>query len=166
MKRNAAFRAGAAVTLLMGVGLASVSVAGASQRNDDGPALFAQTDSATGNSIISYNRASDGSISYFATYPTFGLGAVASGATADPLASQDGLALINNGNELVATNPGSNTISVFAVDGARLNFLEQLPSGGLFPNSVSSSGDLVAVLNSGERDRSPSSAGTTTASWR
>ena len=149
MKRNAAFRAGAAVTLLMGVGLASVSVAGASQRNDDGPALFAQTDSATGNSIISYNRASDGSISYFATYPTFGLGAVASGATADPLASQDGLALINNGNELVATNPGSNTISVFAVDGARLNFLEQLPSGGLFPNSVSSSGDLVAVLNSG-----------------
>jgi len=149
MKRNAALRAGAALTLLMGVGLATVSVAGASPRHDDGHALFAQTDSATGNSIISYTRASDGTISYFATYPTNGLGAVATGATADPLASQGGLTLINDDKELVAVNPGSNTISVFAVDGARLDFLQQLASGGLFPDSVSASGNLVAVLNAG-----------------
>jgi len=149
MKRFAILRFGAALTLLTGVGLAGVSVAGASPRHDQGHALFAETDSSTGNSIITYTRASDGTVSYYATYPTLGLGAVAPGATADPLASQGGLSLINNGNELVATNPGSDTITVFAVEGAQLDFLAQLPSGGLFPNSVSSSGDLVAVLNAG-----------------
>jgi len=149
VKKNAAFRAGAAVALLMGVGLVGVSSAGASPRHESGHALFAETDAATGNSVISYTRATDGTISYFATYPTGGLGATATGATADPLASQGGLSLINNGNELVATNPGGNTISVFAVEGARLELLAQLPSGGTFPNSVSTSGELVAVLNAG-----------------
>jgi len=149
MKRNATLRVGAALSLVMGVGLASVSVAGASSRHEARHALFAETDSTSGSSVISYARASDGTISYFGTYPTFGLGAVASGATADPLASQGGLSLINNGEELMATNPGSDSITVFSVDGARLSFLEQVASGGLFPNSISSSGSLVAVLNSG-----------------
>lgn len=149
MKRNAALRAGAAVTLLLGIALTSVSVAGASSGNGQGHALFAETDSTSGNSIVSYTRDSNGSISYFATYPTQGQGAVAPGAVADPLASQGGLSLINGGKELVATNPGSNTVSVFEVHGARLHFLAQVPSGGSFPSSVSSSGDLVAVLNSG-----------------
>ena len=36
----------------------------------------------------------------------------------DPLASQGGLALINNATELVATNPGSDTVSLFKVHGA------------------------------------------------
>jgi hypothetical protein len=133
----------------MGVGLASVSVAGASSRHGARHALFAETDSTSGNRVITYARASDGTISYFRSYPTFGRGAVASGATADPLASQGGLALVNNGEELIATNPGSDSITVFSVDGTRLSSLEQLASGGPFPNSVASSSNLVAVLNSG-----------------
>jgi 6-phosphogluconolactonase (cycloisomerase 2 family) len=149
MKRTALLRAAAAVSLVSGLGLASVSVAGASPRDEGRHALFVETDSPNANSVISYWRASDGTVSYYRTYPTLGLGAAATGATADPLASQGGLALINGGRELVATNPGSDTVSVFAVDGARLDFLEQIPSGGLFPDSVAASGDLVAVLNSG-----------------
>ena len=149
MKRIAALRVATTATLLMGVGLAGVSAAGASSRHETGHALFAETDSPSGNSIISYLRASDGTIAYYHTYSTYGLGAVATGASADPLASQGGLALINDGRELVATNPGSNTVSVFAVDGARLEFLQQIASGGQFPNSVSSSGEFVTVLNSG-----------------
>jgi 6-phosphogluconolactonase (cycloisomerase 2 family) len=149
MKKNSTLRAAAALSLVMGVGLVTVSAAGASSRHEERHALFAETDSLSANSVISYLRASDGTISYVRTYLTFGLGAVASGATADPLASQSGLALVNGGQELIATNPGSNSISVFSVDGAHLNFQEQLPSGGAFPNSVASYGDLVAVLNSG-----------------
>ncbi len=149
MKRTALLRAFAAGSLVMGVGVATISTAGASPRAEQHHALFAETDSPSGNTVISYHRGSDGTISYFRTYPTLGLGAVASGATADPLASQSGLALINDGQELVATNPGSNSITVFAVSGPRLDFLAQVPSGGAFPVSVSSFGNLVAVLNAG-----------------
>lgn len=149
MKRHALLRAAAAGSLVIGVAVATISTAGASPRHEQRQALFAETDSTSGNTVISYLRASDGTISYFDTYSTYGLGAVASGATADPLASQSGLALIDGGRELVATNPGSNSISVFSVDGPRLRFLAQMASGGSFPVSVSSYGDLVAVLNAG-----------------
>jgi 6-phosphogluconolactonase (cycloisomerase 2 family) len=57
--------------------------------------------------------------------------------------------LANNGQDLIATNAGSDTVSVFAVDGTYLTLLERLPSGGLFPDSVSSNGRFVAVLNAG-----------------
>ena len=149
MKSNATLRAAVAVTMFAGVTLASVSVASASPRDEGRHALFVETDNPSGNTIISYVRGPDGALTMFQTYPTYGLGGVALGASADPLASQGGLALINSGQELVATNPGSDSISVFEVNGARLHFLGQLSSGGLFPNSVATFGDLVTVLNSG-----------------
>src|SRR5665213_2893206 len=64
-------------------------------------------------------------------------------------ASQGGLALVDNGAELIATNPGSNTVSVFDVDGPYLRLDQQIPSGGSFPVSITSHDGLVAVLNSG-----------------
>jgi 6-phosphogluconolactonase (cycloisomerase 2 family) len=99
--------------------------------------------------VLSYARGTDGTVSYIATYPTGGLGGVAAGAVADPLASQGGLTLVNNGADLIAVNPGSNTVSVFAVEGAYLRLVQQIASGGTFPNSVTSHGNLVAVLNAG-----------------
>ena len=83
------------------------------------------------------------------SYLTGGNGATAANATADPLASQDGLVLANNGRILIATNPGSDTVTVFAVDGTHLTPTQQIPSGGLFPDSIATSGRYVAVLNAG-----------------
>jgi 6-phosphogluconolactonase (cycloisomerase 2 family) len=57
--------------------------------------------------------------------------------------------LANNGADLLATNAGSDTVSVFAVDGTALRLIQQIPSGGLFPDSLASSGRYVAVLNAG-----------------
>jgi DNA-binding beta-propeller fold protein YncE len=48
---------------------------------------------------------------------------------------------------LFAVNAGSNTVSVFAVHGARLQLREVLPSGGRFPVSVAVHDHLVYVLN-------------------
>jgi len=151
MKRTATIRAAAAASLVasVGLGIVTAGAAGASPRDHEGHALFAETDAASGNSVISYLRAPDGTVSYAHTYLTGGLGATATGASADPLASQGGLALIDGGRELVATNPGSNTVTLFSVEGARLVWRQQIASGGLFPNSVTSRGDLVTVLNSG-----------------
>jgi len=151
MRSLRSLRALGAGLIVSGAVLATGAVAGAAPHRDDhrSPhALFVETDRAQ-NSVISYVRGADGSVAYRGTYSTGGLGATATGATADPLASQGGLALVDNGRELIAVNPGSDTVSVFDVDGARLSLRQQVSSQGDFPVSVSAYGDLVAVLNAG-----------------
>jgi len=142
---------GAGALILATGFLASTSFAGATSAKDQAPsshALFVETDQAS-NTVLSYTRGTDGSVSYVATYPTGGAGAAAASSAADPLASQGGLALVDHGKELIATNPGSNSVSVFAVDGPYLHLVQQVPSGGSFPVSITSHNDLVAVLNAG-----------------
>ena len=121
----------------------------ASASPDPGHAVFLETDQVSGNQILSYDRSTDGSVSYAGTFATGGDGATAAGATADPLASQGGLALVDGGRDLVAVNAGSDTISVFSVRGSWLELTQTIASGGEFPVSVTSSGSTVAVLNSG-----------------
>ena len=154
MKLRTPLRAVSAGVLVLGLGFIAVGTAGASTPrtfNQWGhrQALFVETDASSGNSVLSYRQATDGTISYAGTYATGGLGATSAGASADPLASQGGLALANDGANLIATNPGSDTVTVFSVDGTHLNVEQQLPSGGLFPDSIATSGRLVSVLNAG-----------------
>jgi hypothetical protein len=49
----------------------------------------------------------------------------------------------------MAVNAGSDTVSVFRVDGSRLFLSEIVASGGDFPASIAVHGNLVYVLNSG-----------------
>lgn len=112
-------------------------------------ALFVQTEGLSGNEILSYNRAPNGTLSPAGTFPTGGLGGHAVTAVADPLGSQGSLRLVDNDSFLIASNAGSNTVSLFAVRGARLTLLQIIASGGEFPVSIASDGPFVAVLNSG-----------------
>ncbi len=153
MKLRTPLRFASAGALALGLAIVASGGAGASAPrefsfNGPHPALFVETD-ASANSVLSYRQATDGTISYAGSYLTGGSGATAIGATADPLASQDGLVLANNGANLIAANPGSNTVTVFAVQGTHLTAVQQIPSGGLFPDSIATSGRLVAVLNAG-----------------
>ncbi|MGH9020500.1 MAG: lactonase family protein [Acidimicrobiales bacterium] len=141
-------RALVAFALTIGVGLAAASAAGADPGDHAGHAVFALTDQAT-NSVVSYSRSSDGSLAYAGTYATGGAGESASGAAADPLASQGGLALAEGGHVLLAVNSGSNTVSAFDVNGSSLRLVQQVPSFGSFPVSISVHGNVAAVLNSG-----------------
>jgi 6-phosphogluconolactonase (cycloisomerase 2 family) len=150
MKSKFPLRALTAASIMVGLGLGTTgAIAGADTPRGEVHAVFALTDSTSGNSVLSYLAGSDGTISYAGNYSTGGLGLGAAGAVADPLASQGGLALIDDGNELVAVNSGSNTVSVFSVSGTQLRLLQIVPSGGLFPNSIATSGNLVTVLNAG-----------------
>ena len=65
----------------------------------------------------------------------------------DHLASQGSLTYDSRHSALYAVNAGSNTVSVFAVDGDRLTLRELVPSGGDFPVSIAAHGDLAYVLN-------------------
>ncbi len=154
MKLRTSLRAASASALALGLVLAVAGSAGASTHrslhdSSPGNALFVETDASSGNSVLSYSQSSDGTISFAGSYLTGGDGATAANATADPLASQGGLVLANNGANLIATNPKSDTVTVFAVDGTHLVAEQQVPSGGLFPDSIATSGRFVAVLNAG-----------------
>ena len=56
---------------------------------------------------------------------------------------------MDNGDELLAVNAGSDTVSVFAVFGPYLHLIQQVPTNGDFPVSISVHNTLVAVLNAG-----------------
>ena len=50
--------------------------------------VFVQNDSVTGNQIVAYDRAEDGTLTQAGTYATGGLGGVLTGSVVDHLASQ------------------------------------------------------------------------------
>ena len=110
-------------------------------------AVFVQTDNTSGNQVVAYHRASDGTLSPAGTYATGGLGGVLAGSVVDHLASQGSLSYDPWHALLYAVNAGSDTVSVFAVHGDRLALRQVLSSGGSFPVSVAVHGDLVYVLN-------------------
>ena len=111
--------------------------------------LFVQTNDTTANQIMVYDRAPDGTLTFAASYATGGQGATASGATADPLASQGSLVSAEHGRLLLAVNAGSNTVSLFRVRGDRLRLRQVIASGGQFPVSIAVHRHLVYVLNAG-----------------
>jgi 6-phosphogluconolactonase (cycloisomerase 2 family) len=110
-------------------------------------AVFVQTDSPTGNTVVAYRRAADGTLTEAGRYATGGLGGVLSGSVVDHLASQGSLTLDRRHHALYAVNAGSDTLTVFGVAGDRLRRRDVVPSGGSFPVSVAAHGDRVYVLN-------------------
>jgi DNA-binding beta-propeller fold protein YncE len=109
--------------------------------------VFVQTDNPSGNQIVAYDRAPDGTLSQAGVYDTGGLGGVLEGSVVDHLASQGALAYDRDSGLLYAVNAGSDTISVFAVFGDRLLLRQVLSSGGEFPVSIAVRDGLVYVLN-------------------
>jgi 6-phosphogluconolactonase (cycloisomerase 2 family) len=131
----------AAVAALTTAALAAGPASAHPQRS----AVFVQNDDPAGNTIVAYDRNDDGSLTQAGSYRTGGLGGVLDGSVVDHLASQGSLQL--DRGLLYAVNAGSNTITVFAVDGDRLIRRQVLPSFGEFPVSIATHGNTVYVLN-------------------
>ena len=112
-----------------------------------GNVVFVQTDNTAGNQVVAYDRAPSGTLSLAGTYNTGGLGGELSGSVVDHLASQGSLTYDQQDNLLYAVNAGSNTVSVFSVQGDRLTLRQVVNSGGAFPVSVAVHGNVVSVLN-------------------
>ena len=106
-------------------------------------APYTLTNSASGNAVAIFDRASDGSLTPDRTVPTGGNG------TGAGLGSQG--ALVLDGNRLFAVNAGSHTISLLRV-GHRGNVWLQdtAPAGGVGPISITVHGKLVYVVNQGD----------------
>ena len=105
-------------------------------------AVYTLTNSAGGNAIEAYARASDGSLTPAGTYPTGGKGGA--------LGSGHSIVVSRDGSVVVNVNAGSNSISAFAATAKGLHLIGRASSGGTDPNSVTIAGDnLVYVLNAG-----------------
>lgn len=115
----------------------------------DGPenaygTVYTMSNATSGNAILAYKRAADGSLSREATYSTGGKG---SGAA---LGSEGGIVLSADKHWLFAVNAGSNEISVFAADAdGALYLTSKAASGGSDPVSIATDDDLVYTVNSG-----------------
>jgi 6-phosphogluconolactonase (cycloisomerase 2 family) len=101
------------------------------------------------NQVIMYHRDSDGLLSLVGRFDTGGQGSGPSIRFAgDGLGSARSVELSQDHQWLFVTNAGSNNVSVFRVSETGLELTDLVPSGGIFPNSVTQYNDLVYVLNS------------------
>jgi 6-phosphogluconolactonase (cycloisomerase 2 family) len=145
------FLAGAAVGALALVGGPLVTAAHAEVGHNNAlpSAVFVQTNDPNGNAVVVYQRAGDGTLSPAGSYATGGAGGKQTGAVVDPLASQGSVAYDATGHLLLVTNAGSDSVSVFAVDGSSLSLRQVVASGGAFPTSIAINGVLADVLDTG-----------------
>jgi 6-phosphogluconolactonase (cycloisomerase 2 family) len=125
--------------------------AGARQRDDDGSfhnAVYLETNTPTGNTVIVFNQHKDGTISQGQVVATGGLGGAAQQPFGFPVTDSQGAVTSNDSGSLVfAVNAGDNTISSFRATPHGLVLADRASSGGTLPVSVTTHGNLLYVLN-------------------
>ncbi len=116
--------------------------------------VYIMSNSPSGNQVIVYTRAADGTLTWQANYATNGLGIT--GLTGS---NQGGLVLSEDGRWLVVVNAGSNDISVFNVNHKGLTLTDKASSQGSMPISVTVHGNVGYVLNTGGAESAGNIAG-------
>jgi 6-phosphogluconolactonase len=120
------------------------------QNGDAAAAVYVQTNDATANEVLGFERGEDGRLVALGRFPTGGRG------SGQPhLPSQRSIVLGRDGRQLLVVNAGSDDVSLFAVERDGLTLTDRVASGGVRPTSVAVSGDLAYVLN----NASPNIAG-------
>jgi 6-phosphogluconolactonase len=144
-----------AVALLLFVlpGITAVNAQSSAPTISSQGVVFTQSNSATGNSIIAFTRASNGLLTFAGTYSTHGLG------TGVNLGDQGSIARSQDSSWLFAVNAGSNQLSVFKVNHNTLVFASIVGSDGVSPISVTVHGDWVYVVNQGNSTKAGNIAG-------
>jgi hypothetical protein len=139
----------AATALLATPSLAATHGAQAAQHQTSRTSgeVFVQTDGTDGNAVVVYHRHGDGTLTQAGQYATGGLGGILAGSVVDHLASQGSLTYDRVHGLLYAVNAGSDTVTLFGVHGDHLVRHQVVGSGGSFPVSVATRGNVVYVLN-------------------
>ncbi len=113
-----------------------------------GGAVYTETNATTGNSIVAFRRATDGTLTPIGT---FGAGGLGIGGAVDPLQSQFAVVVSADHRALFAVDAGSNQVSSFRVsDGGSLSLVSVVASGGTLPVSLAVHENLLYVLNTND----------------
>lgn len=106
-------------------------------------AVYTMTNANAGNAVLVFDRNSRGALSPAGEYATEGQGTDAG------LGNQGAVILDPADRWLFVVNPGSDDISVFAVQDDGLSLVERVPSNGTQPVSLTYSHNRLYVLNAG-----------------
>src|SRR5689334_1517213 len=112
----------------------------------------------TGNTVLVYDRADDGALTFLEEVSTGGFGSGPGELPPPlppfpgpiPLDSQDALIKTEDGRFLIAVNAGSNDLAVLAITNNGLRLVDTVPSNGTYPVSVTEHRGLVYVANAGQ----------------
>src|SRR5215831_9461575 len=104
--------------------------------------VYTMDNAVSGNKVMVFKRATNGTLSASAVFPTGGTG------TGAGLGSQGAIAADNN-RHLFVCNAGSNNITVFQINGLMLTKLDRISSHGTTPISLTVHDNLLYVLNAG-----------------
>ena len=133
-----------AITLCIASCLPAVGFADSVTANE---MVYTLSNAAAGNEVLAFQRFNDGHMAAAGQFATGGVGT----APASGLGSQGALALSDNKRYLFAVNAGSNSVSIFRVDGGQPVLVDQAAeTTGLKPVSVTVSHNRVYVVNSGD----------------
>jgi 6-phosphogluconolactonase len=132
--------AGCAALALGAIALAASPASAASRAGT----VYTSTNATSGNAILAFDRAGDGSLKPAGSFSAGGNG------TGSGLGSQGALSLAREGHLLYAVNAGSDSIATFAVRShGGLDLLGTTPTRGDQPISLAVHRDLLYVLNAG-----------------
>lgn len=106
-------------------------------------AVYLMTNASSGNAVMVFPRAADGSLGSPQSFATSGLG------SGSGLGNQGAVRLAQGNRYLYVVNPGSDEITGFRVKGQSLDRIGTWPSGGDLPISLTIWQDLVYVLHDG-----------------
>ena len=132
-----------ALVVAAGLLLTGASAADATQSARPVGAVYVLSNQPTGNGVIAFDRAADGTLTPNGTFPTTGTG------TGAGLGSQGAVVVDKHESYLYAVNAGSNSITSFRIGGRGLERVSTVPSGGLTPISLTVRDYRLYVLNSG-----------------
>ncbi len=153
----------AGLLLIAAVSVAMPATAAAKKPAKKVAGFFYTETNGNPNKLVVFARYSDGTLKQQGTVATGGQGGhqgqpinvmapppvcTGNGAGCPSLDSQDAIASTPNGKLLFAVNAGSNTVSSFRVTRHGAQLVNQVSSGGQFPNSLTVHGNLLYVLNS------------------
>ncbi len=111
---------------------------------------YVMSNSPVENRVIAYKRFPNGKLKQFGSVRTGGIGA-GDNAPNDPLGSQGSVMLSEDRRTLYVVNAGSNDISVFHLKrNGRPILVQVVDSNGIFPVSLTTDGEILYVLNSGD----------------
>jgi len=151
----------AALLLIPAVAFAMPATAGAKSEQKSSKSMFVEAfyteTNGNPNELLVFDRYSDGTLKQAHTVATGGRGhhgqpinvmapppvCTGNGAGCPALDSQDAIVLTPNGKFLFAVNAGSNTVSSFKVTNHKPVLVNEISSGGTFPDSLSVHGNVL-----------------------